>query len=151
MIIGISHITFIVKNLERTAVFLEKILEAKEVYSRDSTVKYFLVKDLWIALNKGEPLPTRTYNHIAFQIEEKDMEKYIERINSVGVEIKPEQPDRVRIEGEGRSIYFYDYDNHLFELHTGALSGRLAGYAGIDNYCYSTKINSSGCAGQPLE
>ncbi len=26
---------------------------------------------------------------------------------------------------EGQSIYFYDYDNHLFELHTGNLAMRL--------------------------
>jgi fosfomycin resistance protein FosX len=25
--------------------------------------------------------------------------------------------------------YFYDYDNHLFELHTGTLEERLARYA----------------------
>jgi len=31
--------------------------------------------------------------------------------------------------GEGRSIYFYDHDNHLFELHTGNLEERLARYA----------------------
>ena len=46
-------------------------------------------------------------------------------IESVGAEIKPERP---RVDGEGRSIYFYDFDNHLFELHTGTLSERLDRY-----------------------
>ncbi|EIW18957.1 lactoylglutathione lyase-like lyase [Pelosinus fermentans DSM 17108] len=32
------------------------------------------------------------------------------------------------MEGEGRSLYFYDYDNHLFELHTGTLTERLKRY-----------------------
>jgi hypothetical protein len=36
--------------------------------------------------------------------------------------------DRKRIKGEGKSIYFYDYDNHLFELHTGSLGERLKHY-----------------------
>ncbi len=35
---------------------------------------------------------------------------------------------RSRVEGEGRSLYFYDYDNHLFELHTGTLFQRLQKY-----------------------
>nr|EHU9844980.1 FosX/FosE/FosI family fosfomycin resistance thiol transferase [Listeria monocytogenes] len=44
---------------------------------------------------------------------------------SLGVEIKPERP---RVQGEGSSIYFYDFDNHLFELHTGTLEERLKRY-----------------------
>ena len=124
MIKGISHITFIVKDLNRTADFLTRIFEAKEVYS-SSTAKYFLVNDLWIALNKGEPLTERTYNHVAFQISEDDIEKYTHRIKCVGAEIRP---SRSRVDGEGHSIYFYDFDNHLFELQTGSLSERLANY-----------------------
>jgi len=121
LINGISHITFIVKDLERTTFFMKGIFDATEVYS-SSTVKYFQIGDIWIALNEGEPSSERTYNHVAFQIRESDIDNYIERTKNVGVEIKP---DRQRTEGEGRSIYFYDFDNHLFELHTGTLSERL--------------------------
>jgi fosfomycin resistance protein FosX len=35
---------------------------------------------------------------------------------------------RPRVEGEGRSIYFYDHDNHLIELHSGTLKERLKRY-----------------------
>ena len=35
---------------------------------------------------------------------------------------------RSRVKGEGLSIYFYDYDNHMFELHTGNLQERLERY-----------------------
>jgi len=121
MIAGISHITFVVKDLDRTSVFLKKIFDAEEVYS-SATVKYFLVNELWIALNKGESLPGRTYNHIAFAINDIDVEEYIKRINAVGAKIIQ---GRTRRNGEGQSVYFYDYDNHLFELHTGSLSERL--------------------------
>ena len=130
MISGISHMTFIVNDLDRTAVFWEKIFGAKEVYSREvnssPTVKYFLLNDLWIALNKGEPLRSRTYNHIAFAIQDSDFDMYISRINDVGAEI---DPSRTRRGGEGRSIYFYDFDNYLFELHTGSISERMAHYS----------------------
>lgn len=38
------------------------------------------------------------------------------------------KPGRKRVPGEGKSLYFYDYDNHLFELHAGSLSNRLDAY-----------------------
>ena len=135
MISGISHITFIVKDLERSASYFKNIFNAKEIYSSGentfslSREKYFLIKNIWLCIMEGEPLEERTYNHIAFQISENDIDKYIARIKNVGAEIKPE---RSRVDGEGRSIYFYDFDNHLFELHTGTLSERLASYTKHD-------------------
>jgi catechol 2,3-dioxygenase-like lactoylglutathione lyase family enzyme len=119
----ISHITFVVQDLEKTATLWKSIFGAQEVYSTP-TVKYFQLNDLWIALNKGDPLPHRTYNHIAFQIPASKIDSYTAKIKSAGAEIKPDRP---RTEGEGTSIYFYDYDNHLFELHTGTLAERLRG------------------------
>lgn len=56
---------------------------------------------------------------------EEDIASYLVRINELGLESKEDRP---RIPGEGRSIYFYDYDNHLFELHTGTLEERLQAY-----------------------
>ena len=79
---------------------------------------------------KGDSLKERTYNHIAFKISEDDFDSYVERIRNIGVDIRPE---RSRLVGEGRSIYFYDFDNHLFELHTGTLEERLDTYSRLDN------------------
>jgi catechol 2,3-dioxygenase-like lactoylglutathione lyase family enzyme len=75
---------------------------------------------------EGEPLQARTYNHIAFKIAEEDFELYLERIKALDIDVRPPRP---RVDGEGRSIYFYDNDNHMFELHTGTLTERLARYA----------------------
>jgi len=126
MIKGISHITFVVKDLQRTALFFTKIFDAKEIYS-SPTVKYFLINDFWIALNIGESPSERTYNHIAFHIDKSDIDDYISRIKEAGAEIRPDRANRK--DGEGRSVYFYDFDGHLFELHTGTLSERLASYS----------------------
>lgn len=131
MISGLSHITLIVKDLNRTTTFLQEIFNAEEIYSSgDNTFslskeKFFLIAGLWICIMEGESLQERTYNHIAFQIQSEEVDEYIERIKSLGVEIKPERP---RVQGEGRSIYFYDFDNHLFELHAGTLEERLKRY-----------------------
>ncbi|MCD2225791.1 fosfomycin resistance hydrolase FosX [Listeria cossartiae] len=131
MVSGLSHITLIVKDLNRTTTFLQNIFNAEEIYSSDdktfslSKEKFFLIAGLWICIMEGESLQERTYNHIAFQIQSEEVDEYIERIKSLGVEIKPERP---RVQGEGRSIYFYDFDNHLFELHAGTLEERLKRY-----------------------
>ncbi|EUJ36732.1 lactoylglutathione lyase-like lyase [Listeria weihenstephanensis FSL R9-0317] len=123
--------TFIVRDLEKATMFFEQIFDAKEVYSSGedtfslSKEKFFLIGDLWIAIMEGESLPSRTYNHIAFKIEDADYMMYLERINALGLEIKE---GRARVVGEANSIYFYDFDNHLFELHTGTLIERLREY-----------------------
>ncbi|EPN3919236.1 fosfomycin resistance hydrolase FosX [Listeria monocytogenes] len=131
MISGLSHITLIVKDLNRTTAFLQNIFNAEEIYSSGdktfslSKEKFFLIAGLWICIMEGDSLQERTYNHIAFQIQSEEVDEYIERIKALGVEMKPERP---RVEGEGHSIYFYDFDNHLFELHAGTLEERLKRY-----------------------
>jgi fosfomycin resistance protein FosX len=136
MIEGLSHLTFIVRNLDRMEEILTKVLGARRVYdSGDKTFsvsreKFFLVGQeqapVWVAIMEGESLPARTYNHIAFKISEAEYQSCLERIELLGLEMREGRP---RVEGEGRSIYFHDEDNHLFELHTGTLAERLKRYA----------------------
>jgi fosfomycin resistance protein FosX len=142
MVKGLSHITFIVSDLDRMEMLLTTVLDARKVYdSGDHTFslsreRFFLVGDgaddpdapapIWIATMEGAPLPSRTYNHVAFKIEETDYERFLAAIQSLGLNVRE---GRARVDGEGCSIYFHDYDNHLFELHTGTLSDRLASYA----------------------
>ncbi|EAD8117231.1 FosX/FosE/FosI family fosfomycin resistance thiol transferase [Listeria monocytogenes] len=131
MISGLSHITLIVKDLNKTTAFLQNIFNAEEIYSSGdktfslSKEKFFLIAGLWICIMEGDSLQERTYNHIAFQIQSEEVDEYTERIKALGVEMKPERP---RVQGEGRSIYFYDFDNNLFELHAGTLEERLKRY-----------------------
>jgi catechol 2,3-dioxygenase-like lactoylglutathione lyase family enzyme len=132
MIKGMSHITLIVKDLEKTSDLLQRVLDAELVYSSGdeqfslSREMFFIIGGIWIAIMEGESTIPRCYNHIAFEIADQDYERYKEKLLLAGVELRPERP---RVEGEGRSIYFYDYDNHLFELHTGTLKERLKRYA----------------------
>jgi len=64
-------------------------------------------------------------SHITFKVSELDIDEYIRKIRDAELEIIE---GRNRIEGEARSVYCYDYDNNLFELHTGTLSERLSSY-----------------------
>jgi len=131
MIHGLSHMTFIVKDLDRMEDLLTTVLDAHKTYdSGDNTFslskeRFFDVGGLWIATMEGDPLPTQTYNHIAFKIADSDYDMYLARIKLLGLDLRE---DRTRVAGEGRSIYFYDYDNHMFELHSGTLNERLTRY-----------------------
>lgn len=131
MISGISHMTFIVQDLDRATEFFQTIFSARVIYDSGnhtfslSRERFFLVGSLWLVIMEGPSLPEQTYNHIAFQISDSEFDAYKERLLHAGV---PMRESRSRIPGEGRSLYFYDYDNHLFELHTGTLEERLAAY-----------------------
>ncbi len=131
MIENLSHITFIVSDLEKSKHLFEFVFGAKEIYSSDkkeysiSSEKFFDLNGLWIVLMQGEPLKDKTYNHLAFKISEQDLPLLSAKVSQLALEVLPSRP---RIKEEGQSLYFYDYDNHLFELHTGTLKTRLNAY-----------------------
>lgn len=129
---GISHITFIVRDLDRAACFFCEGLGAKAVYDSAaqtfslSPEKFFVLGGVWIAVMQGDPPAERSYRHTAFAVDVDDLADYAQRLERIGAEIRA---PRARVAGEGQSLYFYDFDNHLFELHTGTLHERLARYA----------------------
>jgi fosfomycin resistance protein FosX len=131
----ISHITFIVHDLEKMSRVIVEVLGGREVYASGSKQhsispeKFFDLGDFWIAIMLGDPLPTRTYNHIAFKVSPEQLTKAKLAIEALGLDMRESRP---RVAGEGQSLYFHDYDNHLFELHTGTLAERLAAYKKLD-------------------
>ena len=131
MIDGLSHITLIVSDLDKMEVILMKVLDAKKIYdSGDRTYslskeRFFNIGGIWVATMEGEPLRDKTYNHVAFKMAVEDYDKKLQRIQALGLEVRE---GRSRVDGEGRSIYFYDFDNHMFELHSGTLQDRLCRY-----------------------
>lgn len=136
MIEGISHITFIVRDLDRTTRFLKDVFEAEPVYDSGEKThsltpeRFFRIGGIWIAIMEGDALIEKTYNHVAFRISEEDLPAYEQRVHNAGVTVRTNRP---RVPGEGHSIYFHDFDNHLFELHTGTLEERLETYAALDD------------------
>jgi catechol 2,3-dioxygenase-like lactoylglutathione lyase family enzyme len=127
---GLSHITFVCKDLEKTAEMFKGVFGVQEVYaSGDNTFsiskeKFLQVAGIWIAIMEGEPVE-QTYNHVAFQVDEKELDEFEAKVRSFDLTILT---GRKREGAEGKSLYFYDYDNHLFELHTGDLNTRLEYY-----------------------
>lgn len=132
MIEGLSHMTFIVKDLDKMERLLTSVLDAKKIYDSGenpfslSKERFFDVGGVWVATMEGDPLPSKTYNHVAFKMADDEYDDRLARIRALGLEVRE---GRSRVEGEGRSIYFYDDDNHMFELHSGTLEERLKRYA----------------------
>ena len=132
MVQGLSHMTFIVRDLDRMEAMLTTVLDAKKIYdSGDKTFslskeRFFDIGGIWVATMEGDPLPNRTYNHVAFKMAPDAYDDKLARIKALGLDVRE---GRARVEGEGHSIYFYDYDNHMFELHSGSLEDRLKRYA----------------------
>jgi fosfomycin resistance protein FosX len=130
---GLSHLTFIVRDLDRMEAILKDVLGARRVYDSGSQTfslsreRFFLAgaDPVWIAIMEGESLPSRTYNHVAFKIDSSEYEGRLAAVRALGLDVRESRP---RVGGEGRSIYFHDHDNHLFELHTGTLEERLRRY-----------------------
>jgi catechol 2,3-dioxygenase-like lactoylglutathione lyase family enzyme len=128
---GISHLTFVVRDLARMSRLLCEGLGAEEVYDSASknfslsSERFFVLGGVWLAAMEGSPTE-RSYRHVAFKVDEDDIPLFEAKLRSLGVEIRPPRP---RVEGEGHSLYFYDFDNNLFELHTGTLEQRLERYS----------------------
>jgi catechol 2,3-dioxygenase-like lactoylglutathione lyase family enzyme len=128
---GLSHITLIVRDLDRTAIFLCNGLGAQEVYDSEaknfsiSREKFFVLGGIWLVAMEGIPLSERSYRHVAFKVSEDDLPIFAQKLRALDIEIRPSRP---RIDGEGESLYFYDFDNNFYELHTGTLEQRLARY-----------------------
>jgi fosfomycin resistance protein FosX len=135
---GISHITFVASDLERAAQLWCHGLGATEVYDSAarsfslSREKFFILGGVWIAVMQGQP-SERSYRHVAFQSTETEISSCEARLRSLGVELRPPRP---RVSGEGVSLYFYDFDNNLLELHCGTLEDRLASYAKLNAALY---------------
>lgn len=131
MIEGLSHITFIVSDLDRMEELLTTVLDAEKIYDSGdrffslSQERFFDIGGVWVAIMEGEPLAERSYNHVAFKMAPDAYEERLRRIKELGLTVRE---GRARVAGEGHSIYFYDYDNHLFELHSGTLQERLRRY-----------------------
>ena len=106
MIENISHVTFIVKNLDKTTSLFKELFNAEEVYYSGNNKhslfqeRFFIIGNQWNAVMEDSNILSRTYHHIAFKISDSDVESYNEKIKELGLEMKS---PRNRMEGEGYS------------------------------------------------
>lgn len=121
MIRGINHVTFSVRDLERSLRFYRDALGFRPLCLWPEGA-YLQAGSLWVALiqdaeTRGGPLPE--YSHVAFDVAPESFDSVARRIREAGARLFKENAS------EGASLYFLDPDGHKLEVHASDLEERL--------------------------
>jgi catechol 2,3-dioxygenase-like lactoylglutathione lyase family enzyme len=120
MLNSIGHIALVVADPARTAHLFETLFEAKTVRRLDAEghdETFVNLGGTWFLLAEASVERKRTGDHIAFHVAKPDLLATAEKLKAMNLEFMLARSDS--------SLYFFDYDNHLFELDTTDLGGEL--------------------------
>jgi hypothetical protein len=118
---SIGHIALIVSDPPRTALLFEALFDVKSVrrVDADGHDELFInLANTWVLLARANVERQRTGDHIAFQVSKATLLATAEKLKAMNMECILARADS--------SLYFFDYDNHLFELDTTDLGSELS-------------------------
>jgi len=122
MLDTISHIALIVKDSSRTAALFKNLFGAAILVRKDADgheETYVKLGRTWFVLVQAEVDRPRSGDHIAFSVSKSTLLETAENLRRMNVEFFLARSDT--------ALYFFDYDNHVFELDTSDLERELAG------------------------
>ena len=113
MLESISHVALVVKAPAKTAALFQDLFDARTVQRKDDEghlETFVKLGGAWIVLVGAPVQRTRTGDHIAFQATPDIIEATVAKLQKMGREFVRARSDR--------ALYFFDYDDHVFELNT---------------------------------
>ena len=122
MLTGLNHLTFAVRDIERSTAFYQQVLGFR-LHASWNAGAYLSLGDLWLCLSLDslkQEGPAPDYTHYAFSIAQTALDGLHQRLRDNHV---TEWRQNL---SEGDSLYFLDPDGHRLEAHVGDLNSRLA-------------------------
>ena len=107
----IAHIALTVRDPARTAGFLRDLFDVPALRRTDAEghdETFVRLGVTWFALVGADVKRERTGDHIAFRVARETIPSIAGKLKSKGCEFI--------LSESGTSLYFFDFDNHVFEL-----------------------------------
>lgn len=122
MLDHIGHIALVVRDSSRTATLFKDLFGATVVLRKDldgHSETYVRLGRTWFVLAQAEVVRPRTGDHVAFAVSKAVLRETADKLRRMNMEYFLARSDT--------ALYFFDYDDHLFELDTADLDRDLAG------------------------
>jgi len=126
MLKSISHVALVVKDPARTAVLFQDLFSARAVQRTDDEghLETFLsLGGTWFVLVAAPVERPRTGDHIAFHATPEILEATRAKLQAMGREIISARSNK--------SLYFFDYDDHVFELDTADIDKEVTSLSSV--------------------
>lgn len=120
MLKSISHVALTVKDPARTAKLFQDLFGARVLERKDDDghlETFVRLGDAWFVLVGAQVERKRTGDHVAFHATPDILEATAVKLEAMGREF-------IRARGN-TALYFFDYDDHVFELETHDLDKEL--------------------------
>jgi fosfomycin resistance protein FosX len=120
MLESLSHIALVVKDPARTAALFRDLFSARVIERKDDQghlETFVRLGGLWLVLVGAPVERTRTGDHIAFHATPEVLEATAAKLQAMGREF-------IRARSNS-ALYFFDYDDHVFELDTEDMDKEL--------------------------
>ena len=114
----LSHIALVVADPRRTVALFQKLFEGPVVSRTDDDghdETFIRLGRTWFHLAPAKIQPQRTGDHIAFHVSQEGLQATLTKLQELQMEYILARGDT--------ALYFFDYDNHLFELDAVGMAG----------------------------